>query len=265
MSIKVYNESTGEWEIKATNQATLVEVDDVTGELEAEDVEGALGNLVDKIENVEFDMHDAKKQILRTDEKVNAIIDEVKYHLENHPTGGGGTTVLPTITSKFEDNTVVDKDEKVFIPIFFTSGNLGEGIAYIVVNNVEIGSRTVKQGNNNVEVGVMPKQLNTVSIYVKDRSGMLSNELSWTIIAGGIEISTTFDFEADYPLGEQIKFPFTITTQSTEPIIMYLTIDQDIKMINCTNGYNEYILPELGVGVHKFSFYVESGKYLTNT
>ena len=265
MSIKVYNESTGEWEIKATNQATLVEVDDVTGELEAEDVEGALGNLVDKIENVEFDMHDAKKQISRTDEKVNAIIDEVKYHLENHPTGGGGTTVLPTITSKFEDNTVVDKDEKVFIPIFFTSGNLGEGIAYIVVNNVEIGSRTVKQGNNNVEVGVMPKQLNTVSIYVKDRSGMLSNELSWTIIAGGIEISTTFDFEADYPLGEQIKFPFTITTQSTEPIIMYLTIDQDIKMINCTNGYNEYILPELGVGVHKFSFYVESGKYLTET
>ena len=53
MSIKVYNEVTGEWEVRATNQAELVEIEDVTGELDTEDVEGALTTIVDKLEDVE--------------------------------------------------------------------------------------------------------------------------------------------------------------------------------------------------------------------
>ena len=265
MSIKIYNEVTGEWEVKATNQATLTEVDDVTGELDAEDVEEALTNLVDKIEDIELDMYNVDKQLTRTNDKIDALINDFQHHLDNHPSGGGGDGVMPTITSTFEDNTVVDKGEKVYIPIFFSSGNLGNGNAYILVNNVEIGMQNVKQGSNTIEVGVMPKQLNTVSIYVKDRGGRLSNQLSWTIICGGIEVSTTFDFEADYPMGEKIVIPFNIETQSTEKIIMYLTIDQDVKMIDCVNGYNEYTLPELGVGIHKISYYVESGRYLTDT
>ena len=153
MSIKVYNESTGKWEVKATNQATLIEVDDITGELESEDVEGALASLVDKIENVEIESYNTQKQVDRTEDKVNALLGEFQYHLDNHPSGGGGgggDWILPTITSTFEDNTVVDKETKVFIPIFYSSGNLGNGTAYIVVNNVEIGSQSVKQGSNNV-------------------------------------------------------------------------------------------------------------------
>ena len=266
MSIKVYNEVTGEWEVKATNQATLIEVDDITGELESEDVEGALANLVDKIETVEIESYSTQKQVDRTENKVDALLEEFQYHLDNHPSGGGGQEgIMPTITSTFEDNTVVDKDTKVYIPIFFSSGNLGNGTAYIVVNNIEIGSQSVKQGSNNVEVGIMPSQLNTVSIYVKDRGGLLSNQLSWTVICGGIEVSTTFDFEADYPMGETLIMPFNITTQSTDKIIMYLTVDQDIYMLDCINGYNEYKFKELAVGIHKISFYVESGKYLTET
>lgn len=263
MSIKIFNEETGQWEIKASNHASEIEVEDVTGELETEDVEGALTSLVDKIDDVEFDIYDTKKQIKRTDEKVNSVLEEFKYHLDNHPSGGGQDGVIPTITSTFENNTVVDKGQTVYIPIFFSSGNLGNGTAYILINNVEVGSQAIKQGSNTIEVGVMPTQLNTVAIYVKDRGGLLSNQLSWTVVCGGIEVSTNFDFEADYPMGETIRFPFNISTQSDDDIVMYLTIDQDIKMISCVNGYNEYILPELSVGIHKISFYVESGRYLT--
>ena len=266
MSIKVYNEVTGKWEVKATNQATLVEVDDITGELDAEDVEGALASLVDRVEDAEFDIYNVENKATRTENKVDALLGEFQYHLDNHPTGGGGGDgVMPTITSTFEDNTVVDKETRLYVPIFFSSGNLGNGTAYIVVNNIEIGSQTVKQGSNNIDVGLMPSQLNTVSIYVKDRGGLLSNQLSWTVICGGIEVSTTFDFEADYPMGETLIMPFNITTQSTEKIVMYLTVDQDIYMLDCINGYNEYKFKELGVGIHKISFYVESGKYLTET
>jgi ACT domain-containing protein len=235
MSIKIFNEETQQWEIKATNHANMVEIEDTTGELNTEDVEGALTTLVDKIDSVEIDIYDTKKQVNRTDDKVNNVLKELQHHLDNHPSGGGGggDWVLPTITSTFEDNTVVDKGVKVFIPIFYSSGNLGNGTAYIVVNNVEIGSQSVKQGSNNVEVGIMPSQLNTVSIYVKDRGGLLSNQLSWTVICGGIEVSTTFDFEADYPMGETLKLPFNIETQSEEKIVMYLTIDQNIYMVDC--------------------------------
>ena len=52
MSIKIYNEVTGQWEVRGTNQANVVEIEDVTGELETEDVEGALINLVDMIEEL---------------------------------------------------------------------------------------------------------------------------------------------------------------------------------------------------------------------
>ena len=118
MSIKIFNEETGQWEIKASNHASEIEIEDVTGELETEDVEGALTTLVDKIDDVEFDIYDTKKQIKRTDEKVNSVLEEFKYHLDNHPSGGGGggDWILPTITSTFEDNTVVDKETKVYIP-----------------------------------------------------------------------------------------------------------------------------------------------------
>ena len=264
MSIKIYNEVTGQWEVRGTNQANVVEIEDVTGELETEDVEGALINLVDMIEEVDEEVYDIRKQVMRTDDKVNSLLEEFHYHLDNHPSGGGDG-VMPTITSTQEGDVLVDKGSDVKIPIFYSSGNLGDGIAYILVNNVEMGSQKVKQGSNMINFGVMPNQVNTISVYVKDRGGLLSNQLTWNVICGGIEVSTTFDWEADYPMGEDILMPFTIETQSEEPIIMYLTIDQDIVMVNCQKGYNEYIFSGLGVGVHKISFYVESGKYRTNT
>lgn len=265
MSVRVYNEETGKWEVRASNQASQVEIEDVTGELGSEDVEGALYNLVEGLDQVKFELYDAKKQTTRTDEKVNEVMSKFQYHLDNHPTGGGGEGVMPTITSTFENNTVVDKETIVYIPIFFSSGNLGNGTAYVLINDVEVGMRTVKQGINNVEVGLMPEQINTVSIYVKDRGGLLSNQLTWTIVAGGIDITTTFDFNADYRLGETLRMPFTITTTSEEQIVLYLTVDQNIQMLDCVNGYNEYTFPELGVGIHKISFYAESGKYRTKT
>lgn len=264
MSIKIYNELTGEWEVRATNQASMIEIEDVTGELETEDVEGALTVLVDKIEDVELDSYFTKQQLTRIDEKINSVRDEFQHHLDNHPSGGGGDGVMPTITSTFENDTVVDKEQIVYIPIFFSSGNLGDGNAYIIVNNVEIGMQTVKQGSNNIRVGVMTSQLNTVSIYVRDRGGLLSNQLTWTVICGGIEFSCNFDWEADYPMGEDILMPFNIETTSEEQIVMYLTINQDIVMVNCEKGYNEYVFRDLAVGIHKISFYIESGKYKTS-
>ena len=101
MSIKIYNEVTGQWEVRGTNQANVVEIEDVTGELGTEDVEGALTNLIDMVEEVDEEVYDIRKQVMRTDDKVNSLLEEFHYHLDNHPSGGGDG-VMPTITSTQE-------------------------------------------------------------------------------------------------------------------------------------------------------------------
>ena len=142
---------------------------------------------------------------------------------------------------------------------------MGEGTAYVIINGIETSVQAVKQGSNNINVGVLPKLENTVSIYVKDRSGMMSNQLTWKIIAGGINVSLDFDDTTDYPFGEDIRMPFTIETASTEPIIMNLTVGSNITQVSCEKGYNEYLFKNLGVGIHKVSFYFTTGKYRTKT
>ena len=136
--------------------------------------------------------------------------------------GGGGGAAAPTITSTFE-NCSVDKETEVKIPIYFSSPNLGEGTVYIIVNNIEIGSIPgIKMGNNVINVGKMTESINEVCIYVKDRTGMLSNQLTWTIKSGGIELTIDFDDTADYLISDMIFMQYYVTTASDDPLKMYI-------------------------------------------
>ena len=148
----------------------------------------------------------------------------------NHPSGGGGgggggNGTMPTISSTFEDGKIIEEGTEVRIPIFFSSPNLGEGSAYIMVNGIETKIVTVKQGNNTINIGVLTELKNQVSIYVKDRGGLMSNQLTWNIICGGLTATIDFDTDADYSIEDIIRMQYTIETASTEPIILNMTID----------------------------------------
>ena len=65
--------------------------------------------------------------------------------------GGGGGGSMPTITSDFTINKS-DGVSEINIPIFFNSPNLGQGIAYVLINNVEVATQTIQQGNNTIAV-----------------------------------------------------------------------------------------------------------------
>lgn len=282
MSIKTYDKETGQWLIQASNQASEISLIDVQDNFESVNVEGALrevatsltaqkldtellqnrvDNISDEIEGVISDVVD--NQLVSINNRLDDIDDEIEY-LKANGGGGGSGSLVPVITSTFEAE-VIEQDESLTIDIFFTSPALGEGTAYVIVNGVEKSIQTVRQGSNNIKVGVLPKLENTVSIYVKDRSGMMSNQLTWKIIAGGINVSLDFDDTADYPMGEDIRMPFTIETASEEPIVMHLTVGSNITQVACQKGYNEYIFSNLGVGIHKVSFYFTTGKYKTKT
>ena len=281
MSIKIYDKATGKWLTQASNQAGEIALIDVQDNFESGHVEGALreiataltdqqldtellqnrvDNIADEVEGVITDVVD--NQLITINRRLDDIDDEIEYLKENG--GGGGSSIVPTITSTFEAE-VIEQGEPLTIDIFFTSPALGEGTAYVIVNGVETSIQAVRQGSNNIKVGVFPKLENTVSIYVKDRSGMMSNQLTWKIIAGGINVTLDFDDTADYAFGEDIRMPFTIETASTEPIVMHLTVGNNITQVACEKGYNEYIFQNLGVGIHKVSFYFTTGKYKTKT
>jgi surface protein len=274
-----------EWKKFGSTKAIDIKITDFSGNFESDNVEGALREASSKITDISSSVEGQKEAIKKHTDDLNAHVEiinkqtqtikeqnakiakheeDIAYLMENGG-GGGGGNIAPTITSKFEDGTIVEKGSNVIIPIFFSSPNLGNGTAIIVIDGIEVDSVTVKAGNNNVNIGVL-KNLNTeVSIYVKDRVGMLSNQLTWNIICGGIDLTVDFDSTADYSVTDTIMMQFNITSASKEPIIMHMTIDYDTYEVECNQGFNEYVFQGLTVGIHKISFYITSGPYKTET
>ena len=260
MATKYYDEMLGKWVICGTNQALEVNIVDVSDNFDSNNVEGALREIATTVNENESKVESIKKQLESLDE-------DFKYHLENHPSGGGGGGggggAMPTLTSTFEDNQIIQEGASVEIPIFFSSPNLGEGIAYIVVNGVEVGNQTIKQGNNLITVSNFSSMKNTVAIYAKDRAGLMSNQLSWNVICGGLSMEITFDSNVDYSIDDKIIMQFDVTSESTEDIILHMTIDSNITEHLVEIGYNEFEFKGLSVGVHTVSFYLASGVYKT--
>ena len=257
--IKKFNPETGEWEIYGSTEAKDINLTDVGNNFSNKNVEGALREISSKLIETAADLKAHSATLIEH-------TSNIAWLKENGGGGGGGGggSAAPTITSTFEDGTIVAKDEEVKIPIFFTSPNLGEGTAYVMIDNVEVAIIPgIKQGNNVIEIGKLANLSNNVSIYVKDRINMLSNQLTWTIIAGGIDLEVLFDDTADYYITDMIMMQFDVVSASKEPIIMHMTIDYEESEIECDKGFNEFIFPELGIGIHKVSFYITSGPYST--
>ena len=257
--IRKFNPETGQWEIYGSTEAKDINLIDVGDNFDDKNVEGALREISDKL----------NETLANLDAQKNTLIEhssDIEWLKENGGGGGGtGGVSAPTITSTFE-SCVVDKETEIKIPIFFTSPNLGEGTAYLIINNVEVASIPgIKQGNNVIEVGKLTDLKNDISIYVKDRTNMLSNQLSWTVTAGGIDLTIDFDDTADYYISDMITMQYYVQSTTEDPIKMYLTIDYDSYEIDCKNGFNEYVFPQLGIGIHKVVLYVSDGTYTTQT
>ena len=258
-STKKYNEEKKKWQKFGSTNAVDINLIDFESNYQSDNVEGALREASSRLS-------DMKSLVDAQNEAIKDHTAQIEWLLE-HGGGGGGTGgVAPTIESTFVDGTIVDKGTNVVIPIFFASPNYGEGIAYITINGIEVAQiEGIKQGNNKIDIGVLTELNNEVSIYVKDRVNALSNQLTWNIICGGIDLTIDFDSTADYYVTDQIIMQYNVVSASQEPIIMHLTIDYDEYEITCNKGFNEYEFKNLPVGIHKINLYVTSGPYKTPT
>lgn len=293
-----YQDENGNW---VSEEQTAIETTilDIAGNFESENVEGALRELAEKTANAEvpaeleaqvkanttnikkiqqqiqngiggggasseeLDALDTRVTSLETD--MSKAKDDIAYLLENG--GGGGGSVVPTIKSDFKD-CAIDKGTDVVIPIFFTSPNMGDATAYITVNNIQVDTAAVKQGANNIRIKAkyLINTDNNVGIYVKDRAGMVTNRLNWMIIAGGIDLTSTFDYEVDYGITDTIRIPYTIDTGVSGTITTYLTIDGNTTEYTSVNGNNfiDLLGSDLGLGTHAVELYSTVDKYTSN-
>ena len=239
--VEVAGPSTG-----GSNKAVNVSITDSQKFYDSSNVEGALAE-------IGYDVKDIKKQL--------------KNHTTHHPggsgSGGGGGSVLPTITSDFEITTS-DGESPITIPIYFTSPNLGEGTLYILVNNIERGTQQIQQGNNDIIVPALGAGKNIpIVLYVKDRAGMLSNQLKWVVTAGGIKMTMITDTNAIYNVKNRIMLSYTIDCMSTEDIYAYFDINGVENQVKSINGYNSYELKDIQIGIHRITYWAESGDYVT--
>ena len=259
MAIKRYVQGQG-WVEVANNsssfgKATNISITDANDLYDSSNVEGALSEIA-------YDIKQIKRELLD--------------HETNHPSGGGGGgtgTLLPTISSDFEINTS-DGETPIEIPIFFNSPNLGDGTCYIMVKNIEVKTQQISQGNNTIVVPPIGAGNNiNISIYVKDRAGLMSNQLTWIVTAGGISMKLITDTTVDFSLNNKIALSYNISCVSTEAINAHFLfkgtdyysgeiIERDI-VLSAKTGYNSYQVTEFGVGVYHVTYWAESGDYRT--
>lgn len=243
-SIKKFNVLTNKWEVFGSTDANQVCINDLSKLFDSKNVEGALSELAREQKNIANDIEWLK--------------------LNGGGGGGSGPGVAPTITSSFENNGIVNKDEDIIIPIFFNSLNYGNGLAYISINNIQKDAIPIKQGNNLINIGKLTDLNNTIAIYAKDRTGALSNQLTWNIKAGGIDFVLDFDYNTDYTVLDEITMKYSIQTVSTLPIILHLSIGSNHYEILSEIGSNEYTFPQLNVGVYTIKMKFVSGEYSTS-
>ena len=258
-STKKFNKETGEWEVFGSTDAIDIKLTDLQGNFTSDNVEGALREASSKLSEISNSVKNHKATLMQHSE-------DIEWLKEHGGGGGGGGTAAPTITSTFADNSIVEKDKDVIIPIFFSSPNLGEGTAYIVIDGIEVDSiPNIKQGSNKINIGKLTNLKTEVAIYVKDRANLLSNQLIWNIVCGGLDLEIDFDSTADYTVTDIILMQYTVTSASDEDIVVHMTIDYDDIEFVTNPGINEYTFQGLGVGIHKVTLYMTSGPYTSAT
>lgn len=271
MAIKI-KDSNGKW-ITLSQDALETPILDLGNNFDSKNVEGALQELA-TLHKTRQDSDELRALIGQNSRAISGLDKRLTIaeadiaDLKEFGGGGGGGGLLPTIESTFEDCSI-EKGESIEIPLFFSTPNGGDGVAYINVNNVEVDTASVKQGNSKITVSgsYLTSTINEVSIYVRDRAGVVSNLLSWTVICGGITLTTTFNYEADYGLSDEIKMPYKIDTPMSGKIILHLTVDGTTYEIPSINGQNSYMFNQLNLslGSHSVSMYASVGTYTSKT
>lgn len=251
-----WNDKNNRWETDVS--ASQIPIKDISESYESKNIEGALQELAGE--------RDAQKlKIVEHTTKIESLENSVDWLKVNGGGGSGsGGTVMPTLTTSDSLDQVVPKGQEITLSVFFSSPNLGNGSLILLVNNKEVDSFILEQGSNTINIGSLTELRNKVVVYAKDRAGLVSNEITYNIINGGVSLTLDFDYYADYVVGTDILMRYTVDTDQPNPEL-WLTINEKTNKIPCKTGFNQHNFKGLAEGTYKISLKVVCGEFVSET
>lgn len=215
-------------------------------------------SLANKFDNVEVNEAQTTDSQTALDFYANGEVVKTIYFSG----GGGNATIPPYISTILPENSILGLGGVFDLQLDFSSSVTGRGTVKIFVNDVESISMSIPQGENTIPMAdtYFTKGNNRVTVYVVDRTGQMSNSLTFYVRYGSLEITSDFDAYTAYEPGAVVRYYFTPTAVDTSlALTMYMKIDGEVKDgVSCssdTRGY--FTFPNnLEVGAHFCQAYV---------
>ena len=264
MPNRIWNEELQSWVMIDEGRFALqTKVVDVGEYYKSDNVEGCLQELGDKLENFDGESIEAIGEL---ENKIEDLDDRVTYIEENGGGTGPGGASMPTLTLLGDDHYAIPTDGEVTIYYNFTSPNLGFGTSFISLNYETVESESISQGRNSFTVKNLSVGEYRLDIYVTDITGLYSNTITITIVAGGLELTSAFDDSNDITLEDYIRIRYNISTISNTTITVTVEIDgQETK----SEGFIGQNILDIGcftsLGVHTIKISATSGDLESNT
>ena len=158
--------------------------------------------LLNEVANTKFDDIEVRNKM----DEEGTILNEMVFYSNGKVVktveftgggGGGGSFNGGTLETTMDLETSVSEKDSVVIPYSFKSPNFGTAILYVTVVNgassKEVEYTVRKQGAGSVNLGVLTKGINMISMYVIDSFSQMTNIVELTVVVGALEISSTFD------------------------------------------------------------------------
>ena len=249
------NYATKEYVNEAISNTDNVDID-LSDYVTNDKLEESLANKFDNVEVNEAETNDTQTAL---DFYANGEVIKTVYF-----TGGGGGNVNtpPYVTLISAENNILGLGEVFNLELDFLSGVTGKGTLKVFINDIEVVSKSIPQGENTIPItdDNFTKGNNRMTLYVIDRTGTMSNSVTLYVRYGSLEIASDFDAYTAYEPGAVVRYYFTPTAVDTSlALTMYMKIDGEVKPgVSCqsdTRGY--YTFPSnLSVGSHYCQAYI---------
>ena len=157
--------------------------------------------------------------------------------------GSGGSTSA-YISSTMAENIMVNIGENIELPIDFNSPNLGKGTLRVSINDMDVMSTSIIQGESTITISdkYLIKGTNRMVIYALDRVGQMSNSLIFYVRYGSTELTSDFDPYTSYDYGSSVRYYFTPSALDTsQSLTFYMSIDGEKQNgVTCTSDVRAY-------------------------
>ena len=215
-------------------------------EVDRVQLEGGMSNeekeqLAQKFDNVEVNTTESNDEQTALDFYANGKLIKTIYFTGGSGSGGSTSAYISSTTS---ENLMVNVGENFDLSIDFNSPNLGRGTLRVSINDIDVMSTSIMQGESTITISseYLIKGTNRMTVYALDRVGQMSNTLTFYVRYGSTELTSDFNPYTSYDYGSSVRYYFTPSALDTsQSLTFYMSIDGEKQNgVTCTSDVRAY-------------------------